>query len=99
MVAERKPRLKLFVLVNRPLRSQLLQQRLRLFQIARIETLRKPPIGRSQQFARFLHLALVAPEACEAQGSAEFPGLCLLLTGDRERTLEVSFCFCCMWRG
>ena len=46
--------------------GQLLQQPLRLPQIARVETLRKPPVHRSQQFARLLHLALVAPEAREA---------------------------------
>jgi hypothetical protein len=28
------------------------------------QALRKPPVHRSQQFARLLHLALVAPEAC-----------------------------------
>ena len=38
------------------LRRQLLQQRLRLLQIARTETLSEPPVNRSQQFARFLHL-------------------------------------------
>ena len=75
------------------------EQRLRLLQIARLEPLRKPPVNRSEQFARLLHLALVAPETREAHGGAEFLGLGLLLTGDRERTLEVSFCFCCMWRG
>ena len=36
------------------------------------------PQNRSQQFARLLHLALVAPEACEAHCGAEFPGLCLM---------------------
>jgi hypothetical protein len=28
-------------------------------------SLRKPPVNRSEQFARFAHLALVAPKACE----------------------------------
>jgi hypothetical protein len=37
---------------------QLLQQRLRLLQIARVEALR----NRSQQFARFAYLVLVAPQ-------------------------------------
>ena len=72
------------------LRRQLLQQRLRFLQIARVEALRKPPVNRSQQFARLLHLALVAPEACEAHGGAEFPGFGLLLTGDGERALEIA---------
>ena len=56
---------------NKPLRRQLLQQRLRFFQIARVEPLRKPPVNRSQQFARLLHLALVTPEAREAHGGAD----------------------------
>ena len=56
---------------------QLLQQRLRLFQITRLEPLRKLPINRSQQFARLLHLALVTPEACIVEG-CKFLGLDLL---------------------
>jgi hypothetical protein len=40
-------------------------------------------VNGSQQFARFAHLALVAPEACEAYGSAEFLGFGLLLSGFR----------------
>jgi hypothetical protein len=55
-------------------RPQLFQQRLRFLQIARVEPLSEPPVNRSQQFARFAHLALVAPEACEAHGGTEFPG-------------------------
>jgi hypothetical protein len=47
---------------NKALRRQLLQQRLRLLQIARIEPLGEPPVNRSQQFTRFLHFAVVAPE-------------------------------------
>jgi Family of unknown function (DUF5681) len=43
------------------LRRQLLQQRLRFLQIARIETRREPPVNRSEQSARSLNLALVAP--------------------------------------
>jgi hypothetical protein len=42
---------------------QLLQEHLRLLQITRVKPFRKPPVNRSQQFARLLHLALVAPEA------------------------------------
>jgi hypothetical protein len=42
----------------------------------------EPAVDRSEQFARLLHLALVAPEAGEAHGSAEFPGFGLLLMGD-----------------
>jgi hypothetical protein len=57
------------------LRAQLLQQRLRFLQIARLKPLREPPVNRSQQFTRLLHLALVAPEPTHAQSGANFPGL------------------------
>ena len=67
---------------------QLLQQRLRFLQIARVEALRKPPVNRSKQFARLLHSALAAPEACEAHRGAEFPGPRLLLLCDGERASE-----------
>jgi hypothetical protein len=69
---------------------QLLQQRLRLLQIERVEALREPPVHRSEQFASLLHLALVTPEAGEACRSAEFPGFCLLLAC-RERTMKTCF--------
>ena len=72
---------------------QLLQQRLRFLQIERVETFREPPVNRSQQFARLLHLALVAPKACEAHGGAEFPGLGSLLASDRLRTIKICSCF------
>ena len=39
--------------------------RLRLLQIARVKSFSEPPINRSNQFARLLRLALVAPEARE----------------------------------
>ena len=65
--------------VNKPLRRQLLQERLRLLQIARVKPLREPPVNRSQKFARLPHLTLVAPEAREAHRSAQLPRLCLLL--------------------
>jgi hypothetical protein len=68
-----------FVLVNRPLCRQLLQQRLRLLEIARVEPLREPGVNRSKQFARLLHLALVAPQASAAHCGAKFAGLRLLL--------------------
>jgi hypothetical protein len=84
IVARRRASLKVLYsrAYNKLLRPQLLQQRLRLLQIARVEPFREPPVNRSQQFARLLHLALVAPEASEAHGGAEFPGFGLLLTGD-----------------
>src|SRR6202795_2679339 len=41
---------------------QLIEQRAGLLQIERVETLGEPAVDRRQQFARLLHLALVAPE-------------------------------------
>ena len=78
--------------------QQLVEQRLRLLQIARVEPLRKPAVNRSKQFARLLQLALVAPEARKAHCGAEFPDL-LLLTGDAEGALEMLFCFFRIRRG
>jgi hypothetical protein len=54
-------------------RRQLLQQRLRVLQIARVKALSEPPVHRSKQFASLLHTALVTPEAGEAHGGAVFP--------------------------
>ena len=62
------------------------EQRLRLLQIARVEPFREPAVDRSKQFARLLRLTLVAPEAREAHGCAEFPGFCLLHSRDRQCT-------------
>src|ERR1700722_8448141 len=52
--------------------------------------LRKPPVNRSEQFARLLHLALIAPEACEAHSGAKFPRFCMLLACDGERMLKIA---------
>ena len=61
------------------LSRQLLQQSLRLLQITRVEPLSEPPVDRSEQFARLLRLALVAPKAREAHGGAEFPARAKML--------------------
>src|SRR6476646_8811294 len=70
-------------------RHQCIDQRLRVLQVARIEALAEPAVNRSKQFARLLRLTLVAPEASEAHGGAEFPGLCLLGTGYRKCMLKI----------
>ena len=72
---------------------QFFQQRLGLFQIARVEPLSEPAVNRSKQFARLLHLSLVTPEAGEALGGSDFPGFCSLLAGYGKRTLEVRLGF------
>jgi hypothetical protein len=46
---------------------QLVEERLRLFQIARVKPLSEPPVNRSEQFASLLHLALIAPQLREAR--------------------------------
>jgi hypothetical protein len=78
---------------NEPLRRQLLQERLRFLQIARVEALREPAVNRSKQFASLLWLTLVAPEARHAHCRSEFPGFGLLLTCDLERPLEIRLSF------
>ena len=64
------------------LRRQLLQQRLRLLQIARVKPLGEPPVHRSKQFASLLRLPLVTPEARESGGGAKFEQECALLLRD-----------------
>src|SRR5262249_60111119 len=76
---------------GRPRSRQFLQQRLRILQIARVEPLPKPPVNRSQQFARLLQLALVAPEAREAHGGAKLQKLRLLRACNRKRLAESGF--------
>jgi hypothetical protein len=46
-----------------------------------------------------LRLALVAPEACEAHGGAEFPGLGLLFARNGKSALEIFFGFRFIWFG
>jgi hypothetical protein len=67
------------------LRRQLLQQRLRLLEVTRIEPFGKPAVDRSEQFASLLRLALGAPEPSHAHRGAEFPGFSLLLARDCKR--------------
>jgi hypothetical protein len=70
---------------------QLLQQRLRLFQIARVEPFGEPPVNRSKQFARLRHLALVA--TIGVRGSWR-RGVCRtwLVVGGRPGAIKARFC-------
>src|SRR5580693_6109777 len=70
-----------------------MEQHLRLLQIARVEAFCEPPVNRSKQFASLVRLTLVTPEACEAHGGAQLPGLCLLGTSYRKCMLKIAFCF------
>jgi tetratricopeptide (TPR) repeat protein len=57
---------------------QLVQQRLRLFQIARIKPIREPAVDRREKLTSLIPFALIAPEPRHAYRGAEFPGLRLL---------------------
>ena len=72
---------------------QLVQQRLSLFQIKRVEALGEPAVDRSEQIAGLIPLALIALEPRHAHCCAQLPGLGLLLTRARERALEICFRF------
>src|SRR5208282_393997 len=73
--------------------GQHVEQGLRLLQIERVEPLREPAIDRSENVASLIPLALVAPEPRHPHRRAQFPGLCLLRTRDRERAFEIRFRF------
>jgi hypothetical protein len=54
--------------------GQLIEQRLRLLQIARVEAFGEPAVDRSEQIASVISLVLLAPEPGRAHRGAEFPG-------------------------
>src|SRR6266851_902942 len=64
--------------------AELIEQRLRLFQIGRVEALGEPAVERCEKIAGFGVKALVAAEPGEARGCAQFPELGLLLLGDAQ---------------
>jgi hypothetical protein len=70
-------------------RRQFTEQRLCLFQIPRIKPFSKPAVDRSEKLACLITFALIAPEARHAHGGAQFPGLRLLLTCNRERNRDL----------
>ena len=72
---------------------QLIEQRLGLLQIERVEAFGEPAIDWGEKIAGLIPLALIAPEPRHAHRRAQLPGLCLLLARDRERTLEIRFRF------
>jgi len=63
---------------------QLVQQRLRLLQIARVEAFGKPAVDRCEKVVGFGAAALVAMELGEADSGAQFPELGRLLHGDAQ---------------
>ena len=58
---------------------QLVEQRLCLFKIGRIETFCEPAVDRGEEIAGFGMATLVSPQSREAHGGAQFPELGLLL--------------------
>jgi hypothetical protein len=67
--------------------------RLGLLQIERVEAFGEPTVHWGEQSVGFCLLVLVAPQPRHAHRCAQFPGLCLLGSRDRERTCEIGFRF------
>jgi hypothetical protein len=63
---------------------QLVKQRLRLFQIGRVEALGEPAVDRGEKVVGVGVTALVAAEPGEARGGTQFPEFGLLLLGDAQ---------------
>src|SRR4029453_4603120 len=65
--------------------SQLIEQRLPLFQIGRAKTLGEPTIERGEKVVRFRPPPLFAPQPGETRRRAQFQRLRLLGLGDPDR--------------
>ena len=76
---------------------QLIEQRLGLLQIERVEAFGEPIIDGGEKIAGLIPPALIAPEPRHARRRTQFPRLCLLLTSNRKRTLEIRFRFRRIW--
>ena len=63
---------------------QLLEQRLGVDEVARVEAFGEPAVDRGEEVARFGALALIAPEAREARRGAQLERAGALLAGDGE---------------
>src|SRR5258708_511468 len=70
---------------------ELLEQRLRLLQVRRVETLGKPAVDRREEFAGFVALASVAPESGEAGGGAQLPEVRALPPRNGDRLVKTLF--------
>ena len=66
------------------------EERLRLFQVWRVEALGEPRIDGREEVMGLLPLALIAPKPGEACRRAKLPGFCLLRAGDFEGALEMT---------
>jgi len=68
--------------------TEVVEQRLRLFEIRRIETLSEPAVDGGEQIMRFGPSALFAPQPGEACRGAQFIGLGLLAAREAQGMLE-----------
>src|SRR5882672_1323898 len=71
--------------------SQLLQQRLRLLEVRRVEALSEAAVDRREQVAGVGALALIAPEAGHAVGGAQFPKPRILFLRCSKRAAQPAF--------
>jgi hypothetical protein len=69
-------------------RLQLLQQRLRVLQIARLESFSEPGVERRQEIAGCVTLAVALPEPRQAGGGAQLERPGLLPPGDLQSLVE-----------
>jgi len=79
---------------KRPFRNrlsvvQLVEQRLGLLQIERVEAFGEPAVDRREQLARFVPLALITPKPRHTHRRAQFQGFCLLRPRYFERTFKM----------
>jgi len=72
----------------RGLRAQLLQQRLRVLEVRRVEAFGEPGVDGLEQIAGVGALALALPEVGEGGGGAQLEGLRLLAPRDFEGPVE-----------
>lgn len=70
---------------------QLTEQSFGLFEIERVEAFSEPAVDRGEKIAGLVLFALIAKKPRHARGRAQFPGLRLLCTRNRECTLEIGW--------
>jgi hypothetical protein len=63
--------------------GHLIEQRLGLFQIERVEALGEPAIDRSEKIVGLVPLPLIAPQSSKARRRAQLPRFCLAPTGPK----------------
>jgi hypothetical protein len=68
-----------------------IEQRFCLFEIGRVETLRKPAVDGRKKVPSLTAPSLIGQQASEASGGAQFPRSCALLAGDCEGSPEAFF--------